>query len=102
MAWKYKCKNNFVVWLLSVKRQQKSSDTFKNRKKVSEPPTKWIIAHKINAVKLFIVLLISAHASEIIAQTLKKTKFVLLKAQTLKSFIVHPFSSPVYLLFGFS
>lgn len=38
--------------VVPVKRQQKSPDTFKNRKTVSEPNPKWIIQHKVNAVKV--------------------------------------------------
>lgn len=37
--------------VMPVKRQQKSPDTFKNRKTVSEPNPKWIIHQKVNAVK---------------------------------------------------
>lgn len=37
--------------VMPVKRQQKSPDTFKNRKTVSEPEPKWIIHQKVNAVK---------------------------------------------------
>lgn len=37
--------------VVPAKGQQKSSDTFKNRKTVSEPNHKWIIQHKVNAVK---------------------------------------------------
>lgn len=37
--------------VVPVKRQQKSPDTFKNRKTVSEPSPKWIIHQKVNAVK---------------------------------------------------
>lgn len=43
---------------MPAKRQQKSPDTFKNRKTVSEPNPKWIIQHKVNAVKFIATIAI--------------------------------------------